>query len=421
MLTTNADIDDFDARPSKGQTSTMQHTVLVVDDDPHIHSSVRRALRSEPYDLLLANSGQQALEILADKTIQAVVSDMGMPEMGGIELLCEVAERSPDTVCMILSGQSDTDIILEAINSGKIYQYILKPWDNDHLKIVIRQALDLWDLRKERESLTDALQTYNRHLEELVAQRTRQMLAVERQADIGRYASQIVHNLSNPLNAISGSLELLATYVAGNQLDRKKLERILTIGQDAAGDLREMIVGILNHAGEAERTSMIGMEVNPLIEKEIDFFNMIPGFKYKIDKQLLLDPSVGCILGNPIQIKQILDNLIKNALDAMEDAHVKQLTVQTTAEKDWVVLRITDTGQGIPPEHIQRVFDADFTTKPVGKGTGLGLASVKAMMVAYSGTIQVESEVNGGTTFTLRFPALPDNVNGTQFSERAVS
>jgi len=421
VLTTNAIIDDFDARPSKGQTSTVQHTVLVVDDDPRIHSSVKRALRNEPYDLLLADSGQQALEILADKLVQVVVSDMGMPIMGGIELLTEVAERSQDTVCMVLSGQSDTDILLEAINNGKIYQYILKPWDNDHLKIVIRQALDLWDLRKERESLMDSLQTYNRNLEELVAQRTRQMLAVERQADIGRYASQIVHNLSNPLNAISASLELLATYVDGNQLDRKKLERILTIGQDAAGDLREMIVGILNHAGEAERISMINMEVNPIIEKEIAFFDMIPGFKYKIDKQLLLDPSVGRIRGNPIQIKQILDNLIKNALDAMEDSPVKQLTIQTTGEKDRVVLRITDTGHGISPEHTERIFAADFTTKPVGKGTGLGLASVKAMMEAYSGTIQVASEVNEGTTFTLCFPALPDNANGTQFFERAAS
>jgi signal transduction histidine kinase len=421
VLTTNPIIDDFDVWLSKRQISTVQHTVLVVDDDPRIRSSVRRALRSEPYDLLLADSGQQALKMMTDRAVQVVVSDMGMPEMGGIELLVEVAERSPDAICMVLSGQSDTDIILEAINSGKIYQYILKPWDNDHLKIVIRQALDLWALRQERESLMYALQTYNRHLEELIAQRTRQMLAVERQADIGRYASQIVHNLSNPLNAISGSLELLATYVDGNQLDRKKLERILTIGQDAASDLREMIVGILNHAGETERTSMIRMDVNPLIEKEIAFFDMIPGFKYKIDKQLLLDPLVGRIRGNPIQIKQILDNLIKNALDAMEDAPVKQLTVQTTAEKDWVVLRIKDTGHGITPEHIERIFAADFTTKPVGKGTGLGLASVKTMMAAYSGTIQVASEVNKGTTFTLRFPALPDNANRTQFFERAAS
>jgi len=134
-----------------------------------------------------------------------------------------------------------------------------------------------------------------------------------------------------------------------------------------------------------------------------------------------LDPSVGRIRGNPIQIKQILDNLIKNALDAMEDSPVKQLTIQTTAEKDRVVLRITDTGHGISPEHTERIFAADFTTKPVGKGTGLGLASVKAMMEAYSGTIQVASEVNEGTTFTLCFPALPDNANGTQFFERAES
>lgn len=397
--------DKNDGRASGPSPQKMPHAVLVVDDDERIRTALKRSLRSEPYTLLMADSGARALEILAKQAVQVVVSDLGMPGMDGIALLTAVADRSPDTIRLVLSGHSDSRVILDAINNGSIYRYVLKPWDNDYLKIVIRQALALWDLKAERENLLAVLQTHNDHLEEMVAQRTRQMMAVERQADIGRYASQIVHNLSNPLHAVSAALELLATYVDNDRLIKEKLEKGLAIARSAAGDLKEIIAGILAHAGEADRFCMADLDVNPLIEKEIAFFEMIPDFKYKIEKALLLDRAIPRIRGNPIQIKQILDNLFKNALDAMADAPVKRLTVKTAAEDDQVVIRISDTGQGILPEHMDRIFSSDFTTKPIGKGTGLGLASVKTMVDAYAGTIRVTSDRGRGTTFDVRLPA----------------
>jgi signal transduction histidine kinase len=252
-----------------------------------------------------------------------------------------------------------------------------------------------------------------------VAQRTRQMLAVERQADIGRYASQIVHNLSNPLHAISAALELLAVYLAGDCPVKEKMEKGLRIARSAADDLREIIGSILSHAREEAKFSMAPLDVNPLIEKEITFFEMNPVFKYKIEKKLLLETTIPRIRGNPIQIKQILDNLIKNALDAMADSPVKRLTVQTAAEEDQVVIRVSDTGQGISPKHMDRIFSSDFTTKPIGQGTGLGLASVKTMVEAYAGTIQVASDMGRGTTFSVRLPALKAEQKKQQRLERA--
>ena len=395
-----------DARKRQSLGLKAHHAVLVVDDDPQIRNALKRALRGEPYDLLVADGGVQALKILSQQPVQVVVSDLVMPGMDGICLLSTVADRSPGVIRMILSGQSDSRLILDAINSGSIYRYILKPWDNDHLKIVIRQALALWDLQAEREALLDALKTHNEHLEEMVAQRTRQMLAVERQADIGRYASQIVHNLSNPLHALSAALELLAVYVAGDRPVKEKMEKGLRIARSAADDLREIIGSILSHAREKAQFTLAPMDVNAVIEKEIAFFEMRPDFKYKIEKELLLDTTIPRIRGNPIQIKQILDNLIKNALDAMEGTTVRKLTVRTAVEGDQVLLRVSDTGQGIPPEHLDRIFSSDFTTKPMGKGTGLGLASVKTMVEAYSGTIRVASTVGRGTTVDLRLPAI---------------
>jgi len=383
--------------------------VLIVDDDEKILRSLQRTLRKEPYMLLVANGGNQALEVLDQETVQVVISDLGMPGMDGITFLSQVALQSPDSVRMVLSGHSDYRLIIDAINNGSVYRYILKPWDDDHLKTIIQQALTLWELKAERQYLFDALQEQNRHLEALVSKRTQQILAVERQADIGRYASQIVHNLNNPLHAVSCALELVASYVSNGNLNKEKLEKGLNLARSSADDLNKIIAGILSHSRETHQFALAPLELNELIEKEIKFFEMIPEFKYKVQKKLLLDPSIPRILGNPIQIKQILDNLLKNALDAMEDSAEKHLVIETTTGIDQTVIRISDSGHGIPQEYVDRIFRSDFTTKPLGKGTGIGLASVKSMVEAYSGTIEVFSEVGSGTTFTVGLPSLkPD-------------
>ena len=99
-----------------------------------------------------------------------------------------------------------------------------------------------------------------------------------------------------------------------------------------------------------------------------------------------------------------MDNLIKNAIDAMEHSGKKCLGIKTGMKNGNILIKISDTGQGIAAEDLEKIFSPDYTTKPVGKGTGLGLASVKAMINAYSGNIKVESEKGKGTLFTVQLP-----------------
>jgi signal transduction histidine kinase len=105
-----------------------------------------------------------------------------------------------------------------------------------------------------------------------------------------------------------------------------------------------------------------------------------------------------------VQIKQIVNNLITNAIDAMEVCNPKRLSVATRVWNNQVELSIADTGVGIDTDDIAKIFSPDFTTKPVGKGTGLGLASVKTMVEAYNGSISVESQKGQGATFRVRLP-----------------
>jgi len=132
-----------------------KRTVLFVDDEEKILSSLKRGLLDEPYDTLFANSGKEALKILEQKKVHVLVTDMRMPEMLGIELLRIVKEKYPDIVRMVLSGFTQVTTLLTAINQGEIYKYITKPWNLEgEFKPAIRQAVEYYNLHNECDKIT---------------------------------------------------------------------------------------------------------------------------------------------------------------------------------------------------------------------------------------------------------------------------
>jgi DNA-binding NtrC family response regulator len=114
--------------------------LLLVDDEPHVLSSLARLLRREAYTTLTAGSPLQAFEILARQPVQVVISDQRMPEMSGTEFLARVRQLYPDTVRIVLTGYSDLESVTDAINRGAIYKFLTKPWDDDQLREQIREA-----------------------------------------------------------------------------------------------------------------------------------------------------------------------------------------------------------------------------------------------------------------------------------------
>lgn len=131
-----------------------KRVVLFVDDEELILNSLRRSLADEPYETLFANSGSQALEILEQQQVHVIVSDLCMPEIGGLELLTIVKNSYPHVIRLVLSGNTDRGMLLEAINHGEILRFIPKPWkSNEELRTIIRQAIEYYDLHSEREML----------------------------------------------------------------------------------------------------------------------------------------------------------------------------------------------------------------------------------------------------------------------------
>ena len=132
-----------------------KRTVLFVDDEDKILRSLKRGLLDEPYNTIFANSGKEALDILKQKKVHVLVTDMRMPEMSGLELLKTVREKYPQIVRMVLSGYTQITTLLTAINQGEIYRYITKPWKlEEEFMPAVRGAIEHYNLRNEHEKLT---------------------------------------------------------------------------------------------------------------------------------------------------------------------------------------------------------------------------------------------------------------------------
>lgn len=133
-----------------------KRTVLFVDDEEKILSSLKRGLIDEPYETLFANNGNEALEILAQGPVHVVVTDMQMPEMNGLELLRVVKEKYPHIVRMALSGYAQVTTLLTAINQGEIFRFITKPWKlEEELKQTVREAVEYYNSQNEGTKLAD--------------------------------------------------------------------------------------------------------------------------------------------------------------------------------------------------------------------------------------------------------------------------
>lgn len=155
------------------------YRLLCVDDEPNILSSLRRLFRGKGYQVLVANSAQEGLSILETESVDLVISDMRMPVMDGAVFLEHVRERWPETIRLLLTGYADIQSIIDAINRGEIYRYITKPWDDNDIVLIVRQALERKALEQEKlrlEALTfkqnEELKSLNASLETKVAERT---------------------------------------------------------------------------------------------------------------------------------------------------------------------------------------------------------------------------------------------------------
>lgn len=376
--------------------------ILYVDDDQENLRTFRRLFRKE-YDVLLAESGKEGLELLQNNPpVPIIITDQRMPEMTGIEFLDHTLRISPESIRMIITGFTDVQALIDAINTGRVYRYITKPWDEQELYVTMKRAIENYDLKMKNIQLLIDVQQKNEALERsynTLKATQGKLIQAEKLASIGRLASRIAHELRNPIQGIKMGLDLLHHDMQGLEECEKFRGPFQTtlshIDQEIIA-VNTIIQDLLDYARDM-KFEYTDTDLNSLIEGVL--FNLQEKLN---DQQITVKISygnVGTIHADGIRIRQVIMNLIQNSLEAMKEEGT--LTITTVPkEDDAILISIQDTGCGMTAEQRQRIFEPFFTTKD--KGVGLGMSVVHRIIEAHHGTIEIESEEGQGTIFTLR-------------------
>ncbi len=373
----------------------MDATLLLVDDESDCLEPMR-VLLEDRYRVLTALCGEDALGLLEKEKIEIVIADQRMPGMTGVELLTRVRERYPECIRLILTAYSDFDAMLEAINEGRVYRYIIKPWDVEDMRVTIRQALEWRELVISKGHLAADLAEAHRTLTQRTLELERAHSAIvkqEKMAAVGRFAAEMVHEMNNCLQIIMG-LNVELTNLRGAEA-----ERLEQIGSQARA-LAELTAGI--------RDFTLGA-VRPFSPESIDSGSVAR----EVAQLCAIHPNFRCLnvmvqSGDSFdwqfdhyQIKLLLLNLLKNAARASKEGG--EITVFVGEADGNLIYRVIDHGVGIPAGQRERIWEPFYTTNGL-EGSGLGLSICKQIAEVHGGTIVCEETPGGGATFTVRIP-----------------
>lgn len=424
---------ESDSLPSlELQVSEADRRILIVDDEEAVRQMFSDFL-SETYECTTAASCDEALEHLAVDSYAVVISDMTMPGRNGVELLRQIVMRYPDTLVIMVSGVDRPQRIRDAMRLGA-FDYLIKPCELDVLGFAIERAL-------QRRTLTQTAKKYKADLErqntELAEQKAKlellqaQLVQSEKMASLGQLAAGVAHELNNPAGFIYGNMDLMqhsanglqrlletyqelvlpddvATRIAQikNEIHYETLmeefNSIIADCSEGASRISDVVqnLRLFSRLDEADATSI---DLHEGLDSTVRLLSRYYGASgIRLTKDYGELPQVKCFAG---QLNQVWMNLLVNAAQAVaQDGEVK---IITRVNDDLVTVQVADNGCGIPPTQLGRVFDPFFSTKVVGEGTGLGLSISYGIVERHGGTINVESELGKGTTFSVRLPIEP--------------
>ena len=287
----------------------------------------------------------------------------------------------------------------------------LRPAQTDSGWIAVATVIDI----TKRKAIEERLRKHEEQLEELVAERTRELREAQREKErvlehliqaekmtaVGTLVSGIGHEINNPLYVVLAAAEALA--------DEQDLARCRAYGNEIlkqAKDIAETVKNLSRYAQPGARHDLQRVDVNASIAGAVRLARRSLRDD-RIEIKTTTSPAPD-ILARPEEIQQVIFNVVRNAIQAIAGKGL--IEIHTAQKGDCVTVRIEDTGTGIPNEHLKRVFDPFFTTKGPDEGEGLGLYIVRQIVTRYRGTIDVENAAGGGARFVIRFP-IPDPKN----------
>lgn len=370
--------------------------VLVAEDSEDDFGLLVRELDKGGYevDALRVQAADVMRGALESHSWDIVVSDWSMPNFSAMAALEILRQSGLDLPFIIVSGTVGEEIAVEALRNGA----------NDFLG---------------KEKLTRLAPAVERELREADTRRERnkmreQLIISDRMASVGILAAGVAHEINNPLAAVMANLDLAVDDIS--DLIQQNGESSLMVGlRDELNDARaaanrvRSIVRDLKIFSRSEVEKPGPVDVRRVMESSL----RMAANEIRHRARLITEyGNVPPVLASEARLGQVFLNLIVNAAQAILDGKADQneIRVKTRVEGDWARIDVEDTGAGIPPEIMKRLFTPFVTTKPAGVGTGLGLSICHRIITDFRGEIQVESQVGVGTSFVVRLPLSASDV-----------
>jgi signal transduction histidine kinase len=419
--------------------------ILLVDDTPTNLKVLAEALQGQGWKTLMAADGESAIEQVEYLRPDLILLDVMMPGIDGFET-CRRLKANPDTQeipVIFMTALSDTVDKVRGLELGAV-DYVTKPFQQEEVIARTKLHLRLSQLTNKLEKeVADRTQSLSDSLSEL-KQAQLQLVQSEKMSTLGQLVAGIGHEINNPVGFINGNVkhinnyvndlfQLVQMYAARNPNPDAEIADLLEeidlpyLMEDMPQIMRSLKEGVsrLQEISLSLRTfarSDTANRVSYQVEDGLNSTLMLLGHRLKADdrrpaiqvvKQYQATPKVSCYAG---QLNQVFMNLFANAIDALDDANQSrsyqsieavpnQITVKTEAVGGSIVIRIKDNGIGIDDAIKEKIFEPSFTTKEVGRGTGLGLPiSQQIIEEKHQGKLECFSSLKEGTEFVITLP-----------------
>lgn len=387
--------------------NTIKVNILIVDDNPGKLTSLIAALTGLDIEIVTANSGKEALRKLLVQDFALILLDVNMPIMNGFET-AEMIRNRPRSehipILFITAERLTNDSQLQGYGVGAV-DYILTPVSPQILRAKVAVFADLYRLREQSARYTEELLNKNERIE-------RQNLMLEEASRMkSDFVAHISHELRTPLSAIIGFSELLKEEISGKLNDKQKEQvgLIYTSGQHLLSLINDLLDLSKIEAGKL-KLNFSDINLHALLEETLTVLREHAA-KHHIQLVLKIEPDLEIICGDERKLKQILYNLLANAIKFSNKGGAVLVTAQKFCRKndlgqemEVAEIMVKDNGIGIAAADMSKLFQPFSQLGRHYDGTGLGLVMVKRLVELHGGRVEVTSEVGKGSCFSFWIP-----------------
>lgn len=386
--------------------------ILIVDDNQTNLDVLFELLKNYGFKVLVAQDGESAIEQIQYIHPDLILLDIMMPGIDGFETCRRLKADPPtqDIPIIFMSALSDTVDKVKGFQTGAV-DYITKPFQHEEVLSRIDTHLTIRSLQKKLEEKNTELAQLNQNLERLVEQKSKQLIDQEKTAIIGRLTQGMVHNLKSPLQVMQTSVDLIET--KATKINDYSFFSYTKYILQAITKVNQIMDTLMVKSSKEQKQDLQSVNINELIQREIQLLEGNMYFKNKIKKKYFYDEKIADIPLIYAYISQVFYNLINNAMDAMWEKKSRELTIVTRQDESTIYMDIADTGCGIAPEDLSKIFDPFYTSKPAKgeekkegepTGTGLGLYTCIELLKPFNGEIAISSNPGKGSVFTVVLP-----------------